>query len=575
MNTVFQASNTKNASTRSIYQPHRTRVHDLESLFLEGFKDINGEKNMKIPDGIIQGFIFSTLGIPLLWYLKSRWKYLCSGYTIFFVLCETLVLLIGFLNMHILIEGTRKYFLKIKPIDETMTSDAEKIWYHLSLLEKLPTILIIVPTYQEGVTCLERTLLAVNRIEYPKYLIQVVIGDDGNSPEVKEFVKEKFPAMIYHCREKIFGHAKAGNINDILFAGTDSEDHPRYLGDYVLILDCDMAPIPDILSNLLPLFYKMETFEKDEKCCFVQSPQEFCNIRGIDFLGQNYNFFYKVVLRAYGGYELGVPCCGTNVLFDRYHLSTIGGMQYGSITEDFKTSLALHAHGLHSRFYPKTTAIGFAPTSLLDFYHQRERWSIGGLQIVFDKNYWSQFIKLPLVYQWIYTFSGLSPMVSFLMGVLLMGPIMDMMNHNIFLCGMSNQSYLFFFMPYICIYITYLLFLHRGLSWPILILSMQESIFMIPFQARFFFMYLIRTLGIHDISFRITPKTTSYHRYKNHHWDLFFLLVPYLVYFALVGYSFFLANQYYEHILVDEGWLIFIMIQLINPFCYVFQNSFF
>jgi hypothetical protein len=37
------------------------------------------------------------------------------------------------------------------------------------------------------------------------------------------------------------------------------------------------------------------------------------------------------------------PCCGTNVLFRRQALLTVGGFSYGSITEDFLTSCNLAA----------------------------------------------------------------------------------------------------------------------------------------------------------------------------------------------------------------------------------------
>ncbi len=39
------------------------------------------------------------------------------------------------------------------------------------------------------------------------------------------------------------------------------------------------------------------------------------------------------------------PCCGTNVTFSRKALLSVGGFTYGSITEDFLTSMTLHSHG--------------------------------------------------------------------------------------------------------------------------------------------------------------------------------------------------------------------------------------
>ncbi len=39
------------------------------------------------------------------------------------------------------------------------------------------------------------------------------------------------------------------------------------------------------------------------------------------------------------------PCCGTNVIFSRACLTSIGGFIYGSVTEDFLTSMYLHNAG--------------------------------------------------------------------------------------------------------------------------------------------------------------------------------------------------------------------------------------
>lgn len=536
-----------------------------------------------------QVIIWLGLVLSFLWYVVSRWRALCSGYTPFFALCETIVLLVGVINMYILMDGSRRYISKSKEIGARFLTESETTWYHYSLPPNhLPTVLIIIPIYHEGIVLLERTLLAVNQIVYPKHLLNVVIGDDSHDDGVRRFLEEKFPTMIYHRRERILGDAKAGNLNDILWAGIPP-DYPyaecpnyaalepnlRYKGEFVLILDCDMAPISDILSRLVPMFYDPDRgFAKDDTCGFIQSPQAFCNIHGIDFLGQHYNFFYKVVLPAYSGFSLGVPCCGTNVLFDRYHLTRIGGIQLGSITEDFNTSLTLHSIGVRSKFSPFTTAVGLAPTTLLDFYHQRERWSIGGLQIVFSTQYWSRLRRLPWVYKWIYTFSGASPILSFFLLILLFGPIMDLFNKDIFLCGMSDTDYMIHFSPYMITYCICLLFLHRGLSWPIFILSVQESIFMIPFFIIFFITFVLRSLGWKKISFRITPKRAiPMHTVDVCTTDLWILL-PYLAYFGLAITSIVTAVYRHSLIRIDIAWLIFIGLQLLNPICFAMQNIF-
>jgi len=522
--------------------------------------------------------VISFLFIPLFYYLIERWKTTCSFQSIFFIISETIILFVGGLNMFILITGTIRYIRNKKIIDdETLQFNSEKIWHHLINFNLLPTILIIVPIYKEELKVLKRTLYSIKKIDYPSELITVVIGDDGKRNEIREFVLSKYPNYKYHVRQNIFGHAKAGNVNDILFASKNkmlhSEDDLMYQGEYVLILDCDMAPLPDILSNLLPMFYNEETYERNLQCCFIQSPQKFCNIFGIDFLGQHYYFFYKIVLKAYSGYNM-VPCCGTNVLFDRNHLMNIDGMQYGSITEDFNTSLKLHSLGLYSKYFEKTTAIGFSPISLYDFYNQRERWAIGGLQIVLCKKYWSRFIKLPHIYKWIYTFSGLSPLLSFFLLILICQPFLNISWNNYLFCGLSQWDYLRHFLPYAIIYIVCLLMLQKDLSWFLFILNMQETIFMIPFNILFTFNFILRTIGFRELTFKITPKKVINKNFIDEILPTISLLLPYFLLLSLTFYFLYYTLRFKSDP-INLFWIVYIGLQLFNPILFVIQQFFY
>ncbi|NDE18178.1 glycosyltransferase [bacterium] len=461
--------------------------------------------------------------------------------------------------------------------DESLETRSTRIMDVLSADGLLPSVLIIIPTYKEGVVVLRRTLRAVQKIDYPSRLLTVVVGDDGRSDEVMDFMRTEFPACVYTRRTSIRGHAKAGNVNDVLFSGA-------HRGELVLVLDCDMAPQTDILSNLVPLFYDLgEDVRRSPSVAFVQSPQRFCNL-GIDVLGQHYFFFYDVVLPAYSAYSCGVPCCGTNVLFDREALVSIGGMQYGSITEDFNTSLALHATGRQSRYYTKTTAIGFAPTTLLDFFYQRERWAVGGLEIVFCRRFWTLFRELPPVHRWIYFFSGASPVLSLFFVILMLGPMIDLVSDGIFLCSLPTQKYLIAFLPYISLYLLCLLYLHRRLPLGVMILSLQETLFMVPFNVYFMCSFIGKTLGLNRVTFRITPKAvrTRKRREDEHAMIGFFhtlqIILPFVLFYmgAVYGIGY---SLYKDHLRVsqdkwvDLGWLACITVQLVNPFLFLMINS--
>ena len=80
------------------------------------------------------------------------------------------------------------------------------------------------------------------------------------------------------------------------------------------------------------------------------------------------------------------PCCGTGVVFSRTALVSIGGQAYGSITEDYNTSLTLFAAGFSSMFLNERLVYGMAPEDLVEVFQQRRRWAMGALQILFIDN---------------------------------------------------------------------------------------------------------------------------------------------------------------------------------------------
>ena len=201
--------------------------------------------------------------VPCFFYLMKRWETVCfSSFPLTVLFAESFVLVLGVINMIILVEGTRRSRAKAS------SSSVEQP----TINPEYPSVLIIVPTCGEGTTVLQRTMDAITGINYPKEKLSVVISDDAKDVELQSLVLE-YPNIYYKTRFFIKGHAKAGNVNDTLFAMEGAEY--KYKGDLVLILDCDMAPYPQILQILVPYLYK----EQNLHYGFVQSPQHFENIR--------------------------------------------------------------------------------------------------------------------------------------------------------------------------------------------------------------------------------------------------------------------------------------------------------
>jgi cellulose synthase (UDP-forming) len=87
---------------------------------------------------------------------------------------------------------------------------------------------------------------------------------------------------------------------------------------------------------------------------------------------------------------------GTNVIYRRTAIESIGGMWTQSKSEDVWTSLKLHENGWKSTYISTVLAIGDTPTTIEAYTKQQLRWATGGFEILFKSNPFSRKLKLSL-----------------------------------------------------------------------------------------------------------------------------------------------------------------------------------
>jgi cellulose synthase (UDP-forming) len=226
-----------------------------------------------------------------------------------------------------------------------------------------PLVDVLIPTYDEPLAVLEPTVRAALEMRGARLVVSVL--DDGCRPEV-EAMAERLGAR-YVAREESEG-AKAGNINSALL----STGSP-----FVAVLDCDHVPRPEFLERTLAPMV-------DERVAFVQTPQYYANSRrgGIAAAAwAQQALFFGAISRGKDADE-AMFCCGTNVLFRRTALESVGGFPTDSITEDFVLSVAMHERGWESRYLPEVLAVGLGPEDMASYVGQQRRWARGCLGAV-------------------------------------------------------------------------------------------------------------------------------------------------------------------------------------------------
>jgi cellulose synthase (UDP-forming) len=137
--------------------------------------------------------------------------------------------------------------------------------------------------------------------------------DDGDSPAVRAMVQAEGAGYIVRSPdwEGRTRHAKAGNLNNALFQTS---------GEFVLILDADQIPAPEILDRTLGYF-------TDERVAFVQTPQWFYNVPPDDPLGSQAPLFYGPIQQGKDGWNAAF-FCGSNGVLRRDALMQAGITRY-------------------------------------------------------------------------------------------------------------------------------------------------------------------------------------------------------------------------------------------------------
>ena len=252
--------------------------------------------------------------------------------------------------------------------------DRKSIPLETMLPEDWPSVDIYIPTYNEDVGIVRKTVLGALAIHYPHKSVYVL--DDGRAEKyrdrrqlLQQMCEELGCTMLTRDNND---HAKAGNINTAL---------PHTQGDLVLILDCDHIPSCKILSETVGFF-------QDPRVALVQTPHWFYNpdpfernLRTRGRIPVGNELFYKVLQKGNDTWN-ATFFCGSAAIIRRYSLLEVGGIATETVTEDCHTALRLHSLGYKTLYYDKIMVAGLAPETFSSYVGQQVRWARGMAQIL-------------------------------------------------------------------------------------------------------------------------------------------------------------------------------------------------
>jgi cellulose synthase/poly-beta-1,6-N-acetylglucosamine synthase-like glycosyltransferase len=238
--------------------------------------------------------------------------------------------------------------------------------------DSLPAVTIQLPIFNEMYVA-DRLIAAVCEMDYPAHLLEIQVLDDSTDEtrEIAELAVRRHAArgrnIQYLHRVDRRGY-KAGALE----AGLKEAS-----GEFIAIFDADFIPPPDFLMRTLP------HFAADPKIGMVQARWGHIN--------QDYSLLTKIqsiLLDAHFVLEHGgrnrAGCFfnfnGTAGVWRRQAISSAGGWQHDTLTEDLDLSYRAQLAGWRFVFLPDVIAPAEVPVEMNSFKSQQHRWAKGSIQ---------------------------------------------------------------------------------------------------------------------------------------------------------------------------------------------------
>jgi cellulose synthase/poly-beta-1,6-N-acetylglucosamine synthase-like glycosyltransferase len=258
----------------------------------------------------------------------------------------------------------------IRVRDRSAEATANEAW----LLEQPqpPRVAVLITTYNEEESILQRSIVGALAIDYPA--LEVCVLDDGRRDWLRRLCEAK---GARHLTRPDNSHAKAGNINHAIELLKRDPEPP----EFVAVFDADFVAHPEFLLRTMALF-------RDPKIGLVQTPQHFFNndpIQSNLLIGpvwpDEQRFFFDHVQPAKDAW--GAPfCCGTSWVMRMAALDDIGGFPTNSVTEDVLVTLGLDIAGWRTVYLDEKLSTGLAAEGMKEYVSQRGRWCLGLMQIM-------------------------------------------------------------------------------------------------------------------------------------------------------------------------------------------------
>lgn len=234
-------------------------------------------------------------------------------------------------------------------------------------LAHFPLISIIIPCWNEE-KGIEKTILSLLALDYPKDKLDICIVDDGSTDGTWAIVQK----YITHPSICAFTKENGGKFSALNLGLT------KIKGEYVACLDADSRVEPDVFQKMLPRFTDPAVMAVIP-AAILEHPETL--IQRAQKVEYTMAVFFKKILSILNGLHV-TP--GTLPLYRSEVFAKIGNFRPGHQGEDMEMAFRMHAARMKIDQVHDAVVYTIPPRTVRTLFRQRTRWIYAFLNNLID-----------------------------------------------------------------------------------------------------------------------------------------------------------------------------------------------
>ena len=240
-----------------------------------------------------------------------------------------------------------------------------------SRFSELPGVTVQLPLYNEY-HVVDRLLTAVGQLDYPRDRLQVQVLDDSideTQERARQAVKQLAAGGLNI--EYLHRDSRAGFKAGALAAGLERTEH-----DFILVLDADFVPRPDLLKRVIHYFTDPEIGMVQMRWGHLN--REYSLLTRIQSIFLDGHLVIEHTARNRSGRFFNFN--GTAGIWRKRSILDAGGWEHDTLTEDLDLSYRAQLAGWKFLFLPEVEVPAELPVEINAFKSQQHRWTKGAVQ---------------------------------------------------------------------------------------------------------------------------------------------------------------------------------------------------